>query len=290
MQLSNLFNKWKDEYQEDVRYGLKSKKVIEARSDFQKISIFETNRYGKALLLDDCWMTAEYQEKQYHECLTHPALTSAKELNNVLIIGGGDGGSARECLKYTELKLLDLVEIDSKVIELSKEYLSNIGGNCWKDKRLNLQIKDGISWVENSKENYYDAIIIDGSDPKGPAKGLFNKEFFQNCHRILKPDGVFASQSESPEAFRKIHIDTVKTIREIFEYADPLYGSVPIYPSGWWSWTFASINHPRYLKPLESRANQIQETCEIWSPRWQKGSFDAIPANLEREFNHESKI
>ena len=86
--LSKLLNSWKDEYHEDVRYGLKGRKLIERKSKFQKITIFESKRYGKALLLDDCWMTAEKQEKQYHECLVHPALCSSEELNNVLIIGG----------------------------------------------------------------------------------------------------------------------------------------------------------------------------------------------------------
>ena len=81
------------------------------------------------------------------------------------------------------------------------------------------------------------------------------------------------------------NIDMVKIIREVFDYANPLYGNVPIYPSGWWSWTFASMKTPRYLKPIPSRVNQILESCEIWSPRWQNGSFNSIPAFLERELN-----
>ncbi len=278
-----LFYGWKDEYQKDVRYGLKGKKLFEQKSKIQKITIFESKRYGKALLLDNCWMTAEKQEKQYHECLVHPALSSAEELNNVLIIGGGDGGSARECLKYRELKQLKLIEIDKDVIEISRKYLSGIGNNCWSDPRLNIQIDDGIAWVKQVKDNSFDAIIIDGSDPKGPAKGLFNKEFFHNCKRILKSKGVFAAQTESPEAFERTHIESVKVIREVFKNADPLYGNVPIYPSGWWSWTFASESSRRYLNPIIARSNQISKTCEFWSPRWQKGSFDAIPAHLERK-------
>ena len=281
--LPKLFNSWKDEYQEDVRYGLKGRKLIEKKSKFQKITVFESKRYGKALLLDDCWMTAEKQEKQYHECLVHPALCSSEELNNVLIIGGGDGGTARECLKYKELKKLKLIEIDEIVIEMSKKYLSEIGGNCWLDPRLDVQSEDGISWVQQAEESSFDAVIIDSSDPKGPAKGLFNKKFFQNCRRILKSNGVFAAQTESPEAFEKTHIESVKVIREVFGTADPLYGNVPIYPSGWWSWTFASIGKRRYLYPINSRAEHISKTCQFWSPRWQKGSFDSVPAHIERK-------
>ncbi len=281
--IQRIFNHWIDEYQGNVRLGLKGRILLEEKTKFQKITIFKSNHYGNALLLDNCWMTAELQEKQYHECLVHPALCSAEKLDNVLIIGGGDGGTARECLKYDELEKIDLIEIDRRVIELSKQYLYKIGGESWNDKRLNIQIKDGISWVKNTTNNYYDAIIIDSSDPKGPAKGLFNKEFYENCYRILKPSGVFSAQTESPETFEKIHLDTIKMIRNIFKYADPLYGSVPLYPSGWWSWTFASIEKPRYKYPNLSRANKISKTCEIWSPKWQKGSFEALPANLERK-------
>lgn len=278
-------NNWIDEYQLGVRYGLEGKVLIEESSAYQEITIFESTRYGKGLLLDGCWMTAEHQEKHYHECLVHPALCSAENLDKILVIGGGDGGTARECLRHKDVKHLDMVEIDNRVIELSQQYLPSLGKNAWNDPRLNLAIQDGITWAKNSKTSSYDVVLIDGSDPTGPAKGLFNKNFFKHCRRILKPGGIFATQSESPEAFREIHIATVRLLREIFDYADPLYGCVPMYPSGWWSWTFASIEHPRYHKPIPNRAAAISEGCEIWSTRWQKGAFEAMPAFVERELN-----
>ena len=145
--LNRIFNHWIDEYQGDVRFGLRGKVIVEEKTKFQKITIFESQYYGKVLALNNSWMTAEKQEKQYHECLVHPALSSSLELNNVLIIGGGDGGTARECLKYKDLKCLDLVEIDSLVIEMSQKYLSKIGGNCWQDQRLNVHIKDGAKSI-----------------------------------------------------------------------------------------------------------------------------------------------
>ena len=281
----NNLNVWTDEYNDGVRYGLKGKIIVEAQSSFQEIKIIESERYGNALLIDNCWMTAEGMEKHYHECLNQPALCSSEELKKVLLIGGGDGGSARECLKHQDLEQLDMVEIDSLVIDLSKQYLAKIGGKAWKDPRLSIHIENGIDWVTNSKENYYDVIIVDGSDPIGPAKNLFNREFFQNCKRILKPEGIFATQSESPESFQTIHLDIVQSIREVFNYADPLYGSVPMYPSGWWSWTFASEKESKYLYPIKDRANKISNKCEIWSPKWQKGAFNSIPAFIERQLN-----
>ena len=274
---------WIDEYHQGVRYGLEGKLILEESSPFQKITIYESKRYGKALLLDDCWMTAEKSEKCYHECLIHPALCSSAQIDTVLIIGGGDGGSARECLKYKEVTSIDLVEIDLRVIELSQKYLPTIGGNAWSDSRLNLQINNGIDWVKHTKENSYDVIIIDGADPIGPSKKLFSNSFLKDCKRILKPGGVLATQSESPESFQQIHINIVKVLREIFDYADPMYGSVSIYPSGLWSWTFASMEKPKYMHPKKSRVKEISENCQIWSERWQEGAFNTIPAFIERE-------
>ncbi len=274
---------WLDEYHQGVRYGLLGHLILEESSPYQKITIYESKRYGNALLLDDCWMTAEKSEKYYHECLIHPALCSSTAIDKILIIGGGDGGSARECLRYKEVKSIDLIEIDKRVIELSKKYLPELGGNAWYDSRLNIQIKNGIDWVKNTKKNLYDVIIIDGADPIGPSKELYENSFLKDCKRILKPGGVLATQSESPESFLQIHINIVKVLRKIFDYADPMYGSVSIYPSGLWSWTFASMESPKYMYPKESRVKEVSENCQIWSERWQQGALNTIPAFIEIE-------
>ena len=289
--MTNHLNKkieWIDEYLDGTRLGLECIVLANKRSKYQEIKIINSKKHGKGMLLDNCWMTTELDEKYYHECLVHPALCSANKIDKVLIIGGGDGGSARECLLYKEVGLIDLVEIDSEVISLSKKYMPEIGGSAWKDPRLNIKIEDGINWVNNAQKDSYDVIIVDSSDPKGPAKGLFNETFFTNCKRILRAGGVFATQSESPEAFRKIHVDTVKILRKVFKNADPLYGCVPMYPSGIWSWTFASIDKKRYLHPISNRANEVSNFCKIWSPKWQKGSFEAIPAFIEQALKNDS--
>ncbi len=276
---------WIDEPHQGVRYGLAGRVLVEEQSDFQRITVIDSQRYGKGLLLDGCWMTAEHQERHYHESLVHPALCSAASIERVLVIGGGDGGTARECLRHPEVKHLDMVEIDGRVVALSQEHLSSIGGGCWSDPRFHLTVGDGIAWAAEAADASYDVVIVDGSDPTGPAEGLFNRAFFRNCCRILKPGGVFATQSESPEAFRQVHIDMVKLIRELFGHADPLYGWVPMYPSGWWSWTFAAKDAPRYLTVQNERAAAVAEGCAIWSPRWQQGAFNSIPAFIERELN-----
>ena len=273
---------WIDEIHQGVRYGLAGRVLCEERSPFQRVTIIESDRYGKGLLLDGCWMTAEHQEKHYHESLVHPALCGAAEIERVLVIGGGDGGTARECLRHPEVRQLDLVEIDGLVVEWSQRHLSAIGGGCWADPRLRLTVGDGIARVREAPAASYDVVIVDGSDPAGPAEGLFNRAFFEQCRRLLRPGGVFATQSESPEAFREVHLDTVRLLREVFPHADPLYGWVPMYPSGWWSWTFAALDGPRYLQARPERAAAVAAGCQIWSPRWQRGAFEAMPAFVER--------
>jgi spermidine synthase len=271
-----------DESFDGVRYGLAGRVIAEAHSPFQRVTIIESERYGRGLLLDGCWMTAEGQERQYHEAIAHPALCGAAAIERVLVIGGGDGGTARECLRHPGVAQLDLVEIDGLVVEWSQTHLPSIGGQAWSDPRLRLTVGDGIAWAAEAADASYDVVIVDGSDPAGPAEGLFNRAFFEHCRRILRPGGVFATQSESPEAFRQVHLDTVRLLRQVFGHADPMYGWVPMYPSGWWSWTFAAVDGPRYLNPSPERAAAVAAGCEIWSPRWQRGAFEAIPAFVER--------
>ena len=274
---------WIDEHHQGVRYGLAGQVLVDEQSAFQRITVIDSERYGKGLLLDGCWMTAERQERHYHESLVHPALCSAEAIERILVIGGGDGGTARECLRHAGVRHLDMVEIDGRVVELSQKHLASLGAGCWNDPRFRLTVGDGIAWAAGCDDASYDVVIVDGSDPAGPAEGLFNRSFFEHCRRILRPGGVFATQSESPEAFREVHIATVLLLQEVFGHADPLYGWVPMYPSGWWSWTFAAIDGPRYKKPDPQRAAAIAAGCEIWSTRWQSGAFEAMPVSIERE-------
>ncbi len=276
---------WIDEPHQGVRYGLKGEVLVEESTAFQRITVIRSERYGNGLLLDGCWMTAEAQERHYHEALVHPALCSADAIERILVIGGGDGGTARECLRHSEVQHLDMVEIDGRVVELCKEHLPGVGGAAWTDPRFQLTVGDGIAWAADAPDASYDVVLVDGSDPAGPAEGLFNRRFFEHCRRILRRGGVFATQSESPEAFRAVHLAMVRLIREVFGHADPMYGWVPMYPSGWWSWTFAAVDGPRYRSPKAERVSRIASDCEIWSERWQQGAFLSVPAFIERDLN-----
>ena len=274
---------WLDEKHKNSRYGLLGNILVKHQSNIQEIIILETNNYGRALMLNGCWMTTDQGEKYYHECLVHPALSSLKNISKILIIGGGDGGTARECLKYKEVKNIDLVEIDVEVINLSKKYLENIGGSAWSDERLKINICDGFQWVKNSLDNFYDAVIIDCSDPSDFSNNLFSTEFYTQCKRILKKDGILSTQSESPESFKDIHLEICASLQKVFKYSATMYSFVPFYPSGIWSWTFASDYADNFLKQNYKEIKTIENSCDIWNLNFQEGALKMRPNKIIRE-------
>lgn len=273
---------WYDEVIDDnVRFGLKLKRTLfMGESPYQTVSVVETEAMGRALLIDDLWMTSEVDEKGYHEMITHPAMVTAPRIERILIIGGGDGGTAREILRYPDVKHLDMVEIDGMVVDACKEHIPAIGGGAWTDPRFHLTIGDGIEWVKNPDLEPYDLIIVDGSDPVGPAEGLFNKSFYEACRDKLTDDGVFVTQSESAMLFLETHIEMVNLIKEVFGFAAPYYRGVFLYSAGPWSWTYASkTTRPHQVN--EDRLNFIQEITEIYNSDIHHSLF-AVPNYVRR--------
>ena len=276
---------WLDEYHKKSRFGLNGKLLLKKNSKFQEIIILDTEYYGKALMLDGCWMTSSRDEKYYHECLVHPALSSLENKSNVLIIGGGDGGTARECLKYSQVENIDLVEIDEEVIKVSQKFLQEIGGFAWTDTRLSIHIDDGVKWVKKIQDNFYDVIFIDCSDPSEFSHLLFTDNFYKECKRVLTKKGILATQSESPESFKNLHLYILKSLKKIFEVSETMYSFVPIYPSGIWSWTFASKHESNFLKSDCREVIKIEKSCDIWNLNFQNGALKMMPNKILRELN-----
>ena len=276
---------WIDEYHKGSRFGLHGKVILREKSKYQEIIVIENEYYGKTLMLDGCWMTSLRDEKYYHECLVHPALSRIEKKSNILIIGGGDGGTARECLKYSQVAKIDLVEIDEEVIKVSKTFLQEIGDQAWNDKRLAIHIDDGVKWVEKTKDKFYDVIFIDCSDPSEFSNLLFTYSFYKECERVLTKKGILATQSESPESFKNIHINILKTLKKIFRVSETMYSFVPIYPSGIWSWTFASQEELFLSKPASKDSLKIEKECEIWNLEFQNAAFKMMPNKIIKELN-----
>src|SRR5882672_3231725 len=188
---------WFDEtYGGQIRFGLKLKRsIFHQRSEFQSVDVVETEVFGRALALEGAWMTSERDEAHYHEMIVHPALTVARSIKRVLVIGGGDGGTIREVLRHPEVEHVTMVELDKLVADACKEHLPSFKVP-WDDKRLSLRFEDGIAYLKNYSGEPYDVILIDGSDPVGPAEGLYSSPFYAAAKKCLVKDGVLVSQTE----------------------------------------------------------------------------------------------
>jgi spermidine synthase len=251
---SNKFNHnrniWFTERDNNIALSLRhtGDKLYHKQSDYQKVEIIDTLAYGKTLILDGMVMTTEKDEYVYHEMIAHIPMMLHSNPEKILIIGGGDGGAAREILKYDSVKKVDLVEIDKYVIEACKKYLPEISSS-YKNSKLNLHIEDGIKYVKNCMDETYDIVIVDSTDPVGPAEGLFTQGFYKDVYRCLKEDGVMTTQSESPMFNTKVFKELYHCYGKIFNYdkVHPYLAYIPTYPSGMWSFTFCSKNqlHPK---------------------------------------------
>lgn len=240
---------WFTERNEEIALSLRhtGDRLFLEQSPFQKVEIYDTHAYGRLLALDGMVMTTEKDEYVYHEMITHIPLQTLPDAKRVLIIGGGDGGAARECLRYDNIEEVVLVEIDEAVIRASKEFLPEIA-SAFSNERLNLKVEDGIKYVKECADESFDLVIVDSTDPVGPAEGLFTPEFYGNVHRILKDGGIQITQSESPRF-------NTKVFREIFECYRGIYGAenvhcylafIPTYPTGMWSFSYSAkgSGHP----------------------------------------------
>ncbi len=210
--------------------------LFDRKSPYQHVRVLESYAYGKMLTIDNMVMCTERDECHYHEMITHPAILTHGKVRDALVIGGGDGGTIREILKHKDVEKVTLVEIDEAVVEASKAHLPYV--SCaFDDPRLELMIDDGIEFVINQPDESYDLVVIDGSDPVGPAEGLFSRSFYENCYRILRRNGIMSGQTESPLFNEKVFAEINLLLKEIFgqDRVDTLIYSQPTYPSGTWS-------------------------------------------------------
>jgi spermidine synthase len=222
-----------------VRLGLKVEKTLfNDRSQYQEILIVQTNAFGRALLLDGIFQTTEGDEFFYHEMIIHVPLCAHQDPKRILIIGGGDGGCVREALKHKSLEKIVHVEIDEKVVEACLKYLP-LHNPDPKNAKVELHIDDGIKFLKNTKEKF-DIVIVDSTDPVGPAVGLFEYDFYKSVYDALTDDGIMAVQSASPFLHKRIIKNVYESLNKIFPIVKPYLSPMPTYPTGLWSYTIAS--------------------------------------------------
>lgn len=243
-----------EEHTENARFGIKIKEQLySAKSDFQQIDVFDSYEFGKILTLDGLMMVNEKDEWVYHEMIAHVPMAANPEIKRVLVIGGGDGGTVRELVRYKNIESIDFVEIDEMVVEACRRFIPQTA-SALDDPRVNHHYVDGIAYVK-TKNNHYDLILVDSTDPIGPGEGLFTYEFYNDCYQALTANGILVNQSESPyydrdrKAFTKAHAK----IKEVFPVATCYQFHMPTYPSGHWLFGFASKGiHP--YKDIDAQA------------------------------------
>ncbi len=251
---------WVDEvYQGIVRTSFKLKKrLFKGKSPFQTVEVVETAGHGKLLLIDGMTMVSERDEFVYHEMIAHPALFLHPKPRRVLVIGGGDGGTVREVLKHRSVERCVLVEIDGLVVEASRKYIPQTAG-ALSDRRATVLIDDGVKFVAETSETF-DVVIVDSTEPFGPAAELFGPTFYKNVKRILTKDGVVASQAGSP-------FYEISTIKNLFKITTKIFPIVEVclfnnltYPGGLWAFTFATKGlHPvKDFRPARVKASKLK--------------------------------
>ena len=220
-------------------------------SQFQDIIVADSKEFGRMLVLDGVFQTSIKDEFMYHESIVHIPMFLHPNPKKVLIIGGGDGGAAREAVRHPEVESVTMVDIDGKVIELSKQYFPEIAKAMIEgDPKLTVKVGDGIAFMREA-ENYYDVIIVDCSDPVGPGEGLFSYDFYKDTFRALKDDGLFVQQTESPFMHRKLVKDIFDCVSDIFPITRLYTAFIPLYPSGMHCFTMGSKKYD----PLSRTAN-----------------------------------
>ena len=256
------------------------RQLYSGKSEFQRIDVFDSPEFGRFLTLDGYMMLTEKDEFIYHEMITHVPMAVHPLVKKVLVIGAGDGGVIRELTRYPEIEHIDMVEIDPLVVEVCRKYLPKTACRL-DDPRLSIHYEDGLKYVR-FKENEYDLIIVDSTDPFGPGEGLFTREFYGNCYKALKEDGIMVNQHESPfyaedaEACKRAH----KRIVESFPISRVYQAHIPTYPSGHWLFGFASKKyHPlRDFDPVAWNMRGIK--TRYYTTRLHVGAF-ALPASVE---------
>jgi spermidine synthase len=217
----------------DYGFFIRSTKRLEVlNTGLQALEVHDTPQFGKLLRLDGCFMTSEREEFFYHENLIHPALTAHAEPRQVLIIGGGDGGAADEVLKHPSVERVTLVELDARVVEVSRRQLAAVHHGALDDPRVRLLIEDGLKFIAETREKF-DLIALDLPDPIGPAAELYGEAFFQSCRRALSPGGVLTLHMGSPVSMPGRVKELYARLTKVFPLVRPYTLFVPLYGSLW---------------------------------------------------------
>ncbi|XP_010482697.1 PREDICTED: spermine synthase-like isoform X2 [Camelina sativa] len=244
--------------------------------------------YGKVLVLDGIVQLTEKDECAYQEMIAHLPLCSISSPKNVLVVGGGDGGVLREISRHSSVEVIDICEIDKMVIDVSKKFFPELAVG-FEDPRVQLHIGDAAEFLRKSPEGKYDAIIVDSSDPVGPAQALVEKPFFETLARALKPGGILCNMAESMWLHTHLIEDMISICRQTFKSVHYAWSSVPTYPSGVIGFVLCSTEGPAVdfknpINPIEKLDGAMPHKRELkfYNSDMHRAAF-ALPTFLKRE-------
>ena len=273
-----------EKWSENTKFSIKVKEhLYSEETPFQKIDFFTSDEYGRFFTLDGMVMITEKDEFIYHEMITHVPMCTNLNIKKVLVIGGGDGGTVRELTRYNSIEKIDMVEIDERVVRLSQKYLPFTSDKL-EDERVTLIFDDGLKFVEECESEAYDLILVDSTDPISVGEGLFTTEFYKNCFRVLKEDGILVNQHESPyyeryaNEMKKAH----EKIKNIFPIAKVYQFHQPTYASGHWLFGFASKKYDPVSDCNESAWNALGLETNYYNTDIQRAAF-ALPNYVKKQ-------
>ena len=269
-----------EEHSKEAKFSIKVlRQLYSVQSPFQKIDILESEEFGRFFTLDGYMMVTEKDEFIYHEMIVHVAMATNLNIKKVLVIGAGDGGTVRELTRYPTIEHIDMVEIDKMVVDVCKEFLPQTACKL-DDPRVHLYFEDGLRYIR-SKENEYDLIIVDSTDPFGPGEGLFTKEFYGNCFKALTEDGILVNQHENAyytsfaQSMRRAHCRIVN----LFPICKVYQAHIPTYPSGHWLFGFASKKYDPVADLKADAWNQLGIYTRYYNTDLHRGCF-ALPTYI----------
>lgn len=267
---------WVTEYQTPaLGYSLKISETLRVeKTPFQDLVVVVTEQFGKMLLLDGMVMTTEKDEFVYHEMISMVALHAHPNPRKVLIIGGGDGGALREVVRHPKVEKGVLVEIDDRVIQSSRDFFPDLAC-AFENPKSEVIVDDGIKYIKDHKDEF-DVILVDSTEPVGPAVVLFSPEFYQSCFDALKEDGMLVAQSESPFINANVIQTVYGGISKTFPITDLYLASIPTYPSGLWSFTIGSKKY----NPQEVQTQSDLE-CKYYNTTMHQAAFK-LPSFVQK--------
>ncbi len=257
MEIQNTDSTWFTESATEIgtAFSLATSSLLhQEKSAYQNIEIYQTKTFGNLMVLDGFIMLSTRDNFLYHEMMSHPALFSHSHPKHVAIVGGGDCGTLQQVAQHSCVEKITQIEIDERVTRVSEQYFPELCTSNH-DPRVNFEFCDAIEWMRDAHADSIDIIIVDSTDPIGPAEGLFRKQFYQYCRSALTDNGLVIQQSESPIAHWESITKPMHHEMQAagFKQTKTLFFPQPVYPTGWWSATMAAKNDIHLVRDHDAK-------------------------------------